>query len=176
VKKVTPSLGWEQEYFLIDKMMAASRPDITLTGRTLLGHSAAKGQQLDDHYFGSIPTRALNFMRELETECILLGIPVKTRHNEVAPNQFEVAPIFEEANLSVDHNALLMDVMGRVASRHNFKVLLHEKPFAGVNGSGKHNNWSIATDTGVNLLAPGKTPMSNLQFLTFFINTIKAIG
>ena len=175
VKKVTPSLGWEQEYFLIDKMMAASRPDITLTGRTLLGHSAAKGQQLDDHYFGSIPTRALNFMRELETECILLGIPVKTRHNEVAPNQFEVAPIFEEANLSVDHNALLMDVMGRVASRHNFKVLLHEKPFAGVNGSGKHNNWSIATDTGVNLLAPGKTPMSNLQFLTFFINTIKAV-
>ena len=175
VKKVTPSLGWEQEYFLIDKMMAASRPDITLTGRTLLGHSAAKGQQLDDHYFGSIPTRALNFMRELETECILLGIPVKTRHNEVAPNQFEVAPIFEEANLSVDHNALLMDVMGRVAFRHNFKVLLHEKPFAGVNGSGKHNNWSIATDTGVNLLAPGKTPMSNLQFLTFFINTIKAV-
>jgi len=175
VKKVTSSLGWEQEYFLIDKMMAASRPDIALTGRTLLGHSAAKGQQLDDHYFGSIPTRALNFMRELETECILLGIPVKTRHNEVAPNQFELAPIFEEANLSVDHNALLMDIMGRVAARHNFKVLLHEKPFAGVNGSGKHNNWSISTDTGVNLLSPGKTPMSNLQFLTFFINTIKAV-
>ncbi|PWH83085.1 glutamine synthetase type III [Algibacter marinivivus] len=175
VKKVTSSLGWEQEYFLIDKMMAASRPDITLTGRTLLGHSSAKGQQLDDHYFGSIPSRALNFMRELETECMLLGIPVKTRHNEVAPNQFELAPIYEEANLAVDHNALLMDIMGRVASRHNFKVLLHEKPFAGVNGSGKHNNWSLSTDKGVNLLAPGKTPMSNLQFLTFFINTIRAV-
>ncbi|WP_298536370.1 glutamine synthetase III [uncultured Algibacter sp.] len=175
VKKVTSSLGWEQEYFLVDKMLAASRPDITLTGRTLLGHSSAKGQQLDDHYFGSIPNRALNFMRELETECMFLGIPVKTRHNEVAPNQFELAPIFEEANLAVDHNSLLMDVMGRVASRHNFKVLLHEKPFAGVNGSGKHNNWSLSTDTGVNLLAPGKTPMSNLQFLTFFVNTIKAV-
>ncbi|WP_298239104.1 glutamine synthetase III [uncultured Algibacter sp.] len=175
VKKVTSSLGWEQEYFLIDKMMAASRPDITLTGRTLLGHSSAKGQQLDDHYFGSIPSRALNFMRELENECIVLGIPVKTRHNEVAPNQFELAPIYEEANLAVDHNSLLMDVMGRVASRHNFKVLLHEKPFAGVNGSGKHNNWSLTTDTGVNLLGPGKTPMSNLQFLTFFINTIKGV-
>jgi glutamine synthetase len=175
VKKVTSSLGWEQEYFLIDKMLAASRPDITLTGRTLLGHLSAKGQQLDDHYFGSIPNRALNFMRELETECMLLGIPVKTRHNEVAPNQFELAPIFEEANLAVDHNSLLMDIMGRVASRHNFKVLLHEKPFAGVNGSGKHNNWSLSTDTGVNLLSPGKTPMSNLQFLTFFINTIKAV-
>ncbi|MFD0991343.1 glutamine synthetase III [Mariniflexile jejuense] len=175
VKKVTSSLGWEQEYFLIDKLLAASRPDITLTGRTLLGHSSAKGQQLDDHYFGSIPNRALNFMRELETECMLLGIPVKTRHNEVAPNQFELAPIFEEANLAVDHNSLLMDIMGRVASRHNFKVLLHEKPFAGINGSGKHNNWSLSTDTGVNLLSPGKTPMSNLQFLTFFINTIKAV-
>lgn len=175
VKKVTSSLGWEQEYFLIDKMLAASRPDITLTGRTLLGHSSAKGQQLDDHYFGSIPNRALNFMRELETECMLLGIPVKTRHNEVAPNQFELAPIYEEANLAVDHNSLLMDIMGRVASRHNFKVLLHEKPFAGVNGSGKHNNWSLSTDTGVNLLGPGKTPMSNLQFLTFFITTIKAV-
>ncbi|WP_282121682.1 glutamine synthetase III family protein [Algibacter mikhailovii] len=175
VKKVTSSLGWEQEYFLIDKMLASSRPDITLTGRTLLGHSSAKGQQLDDHYFGSIPNRALNFMRDLEKECMLLGIPVKTRHNEVAPNQFELAPIFEEANLSVDHNSLLMDIMGRVASRHNFKVLLHEKPFAGVNGSGKHNNWSLSTDTGVNLLATGKTPMSNLQFLTFFINTIKAV-
>ncbi len=175
VKKVTSSLGWEQEYFLIDKLIAVSRPDIVLTGRTLLGHSAAKGQQLDDHYFGSIPNRALNFMRELEHECILLGIPIKTRHNEVAPNQFELASIYEEANLSVDHNALLMDIMGRVASRHNFKVLLHEKPFAGINGSGKHNNWSLATDTGINLLAPGKTPMSNLQFLTFFINTIKAV-
>ncbi|MBU2951560.1 glutamine synthetase III [Tamlana agarivorans] len=175
VKKVTSSLGWEQEYFLIDKMLAASRPDIMLTGRTLLGHSSAKGQQLDDHYFGSIPSRALNFMKDLEKECMLLGIPVKTRHNEVAPNQFEVAPIFEEANLAVDHNSLLMDIMGRVAARHNFKVLLHEKPFAGVNGSGKHNNWSLSTDTGVNLLAPGKTPMSSLQFLTFFINTIKAV-
>ncbi|APY10158.1 glutamine synthetase type III [Seonamhaeicola sp. S2-3] len=175
VKKVSSSLGWEQEYFLIDKLLAASRPDIALTGRTLLGHSSAKGQQLDDHYFGAIPNRALNFMRDLENECMLLGIPVKTRHNEVAPNQFELAPIFEEANLAVDHNALLMDVMGRVASRHNFKVLFHEKPFAGMNGSGKHNNWSLSTDTGVNLLAPGKTPMSNLQFLTFFVNTIKAV-
>ncbi len=176
VRKVTSSLGWEQEYFLIDKALAASRPDIILTGRTLVGHSPAKGQQLDDHYFGSIPTRALNFMRELETECMLLGIPVKTRHNEVAPNQFELAPIYEESNLAVDHNSLLMDVMGKVASRHNFKVLFHEKPFAGINGSGKHNNWSLATDTGVNLLSPGKTPMSNLQFLTFFINTIKAVN
>lgn len=175
VKKVTSSLGWEQEYFLIDKALANSRPDIVLTGRTLLGHSSAKGQQLDDHYFGSIPTRALNFMRDLETECMLVGIPVKTRHNEVAPNQFELAPIYEEANLAVDHNSLLMDMMGRVASRHDFKVLFHEKPFAGVNGSGKHNNWSLSTDTGVNLLAPGKTPMSNLQFLTFFINTIQAV-
>ena len=175
VKKVTASLGWEQEYFLIDKALANSRPDITLTGRTLLGHSPAKGQQLDDHYFGSIPSRALNFMRDLETECMLVGIPVKTRHNEVAPNQFELAPIYEECNLAVDHNSLLMDIMGKVASRHQLKVLLHEKPFAGVNGSGKHNNWSLSTDTGINLLAPGKTPMSNLQFLTFFINTIKAV-
>ncbi|MCB0485210.1 MAG: glutamine synthetase type III, partial [Flavobacteriaceae bacterium] len=175
VKKVTSSLGWEQEYFLVDSALAASRPDIILTGRTLLGHSPAKGQQLDDHYFGSIPNRALNFMRDLEHECMLLGIPVKTRHNEVAPNQFELAPIYEESNLAVDHNSLLMDVMGKVASRHNFKVLLHEKPFAGINGSGKHNNWSLATDTGVNLLSPGKTPMSNLQFLTFFVNTIKAV-
>jgi len=175
VKKVTSSLGWEQEYFLIDKALAASRPDITLTGRTLLGHSPAKGQQLDDHYFGSIPNRALNFMRDLEQECMLLGIPVKTRHNEVAPNQFELAPIYEESNLAVDHNSLLMDVMGKVASKHQFKVLLHEKPFAGINGSGKHNNWSLSTNTGVNLLAPGKTPMSTLQFLTFFVNTIKAV-
>ncbi|WP_299523324.1 glutamine synthetase III, partial [uncultured Lutibacter sp.] len=175
VKKVTSSLGWEQEYFLIDKSLANSRPDILLTGRTLLGHSPAKGQQLDDHYFGSIPTRALNYMRELEVECMLLGIPVKTRHNEVAPNQFELAPIYEEANLAVDHNSLLMDVMGRVASRHDLVLLLHEKPFAGVNGSGKHNNWSLSTDSGINLLSPGKTPMSNLQFLTFFINTIKAV-
>lgn len=176
VKKVTSSLGWEQEYFLVDKSLAASRPDICLTGRTLLGHSSAKGQQLDDHYFGSIPTRALNFMRDLETECMLLGIPVKTRHNEVAPNQFELAPIHEEGNLAVDHNSLLMDLMGKVASRHQLKVLLHEKPFAGINGSGKHNNWSLSTNTGINLLAPGKTPMRNLQFLTFFINTIKAVN
>ena len=175
VKKVTASLGWEQEYFLIDKALVASRPDIEMSGRTLLGHSSAKDQQLDDHYFGTIPARALNFMRELETESMLLGIPVKTRHNEVAPNQFELAPIYEEANLAVDHNSLVMDVMQKVANRHNFKVLFHEKPFAGVNGSGKHNNWSLSTDTGVNLLAPGKTPMSNLQFLTFFINTIKAV-
>lgn len=176
VKKVNTSLGWEQEYFLIDSALAASRPDIVQTGRTLLGHSAAKGQQLDDHYFGSIPARALAYMRDLEVECMLLGIPVKTRHNEVAPNQFELAPIYDEANLAVDHNSLLMDVMGKVSERHNFKVLFHEKPFAGVNGSGKHNNWSLSTDTGINLLGPGKTPMSNLQFLTFFINTIKAVN
>ena len=175
VKKVNASLGWEQEYFLIDSALAASRPDITLTGRTLLGHSPAKGQQLDDHYFGTIPNRAMSYMRDLETECMLLGIPVKTRHNEVAPNQFELAPIYEEANLAVDHNSLLMDVMEKIAERHSFKVLLHEKPFAGVNGSGKHNNWSLSTNTGVNLLSPGKTPMSNLQFLAFFINTIKAV-
>ena len=175
VKKVNASLGWEQEYFLIDRALAASRPDIQLTGRTLLGHSSAKGQQLDDHYFGTIPNRAMQYMRDLETECMLLGIPVKTRHNEVAPNQFELAPVYDEANLAVDHNSLLMDVMDKVAERHNFKVLFHEKPFAGVNGSGKHNNWSLSTNTGVNLLGPGKTPMSNLQFLTFFINTIKAV-
>jgi glutamine synthetase len=175
VKKVTATLGWEQEYFLVDSALAASRPDILLTGRTLLGHTSAKGQQLEDHYFGSIPTRVLNYMRDLENECMLLGVPVKTRHNEVAPNQFELAPIFEETNLAVDHNSLLMDVMQKVAERHDFKVLFHEKPFKGVNGSGKHNNWSLATDTGVNLLSPGKTPMSNLQFLTFFINTIKAV-
>ena len=176
VKKVTATLGWEQEYFLIDSALANSRPDISITGRTLLGHTSAKGQQLDDHYFGSIPSRALMYMRELEEECMLLGIPVKTRHNEVAPNQFELAPIFEETNLAVDHNSLLMDVMHKVGERHNFKVLFHEKPFKGVNGSGKHNNWSLATDTGVNLLAPGKTPKSNLQFLTFFINAIKAVS
>jgi glutamine synthetase len=175
VKKITPTLGWEQEYFLVDSALAASRPDLMATGRTLLGHTSAKGQQLDDHYFGSIPTRVLNYMRDLENHCMLLGIPVKTRHNEVAPNQFELAPIFEETNLAVDHNSLLMDVMQKVAERHDFKVLFHEKPFKGVNGSGKHNNWSLATDTGINLLSPGKTPMSNLQFLTFFINTIKAV-
>lgn len=175
VKKVTASLGWEQEYFLIDSALAASRPDILLTGRTVFGHSPAKGQQLDDHYFGTIPARALAYMRDLEHHCMLLGIPAKTRHNEVAPNQFELAPIYEEANLAVDHNALLMDIMQKIAKRHNFTVLMHEKPFAGVNGSGKHNNWSLSTNTGVNLLSPGKTPMSNLQFLTFFINTIKAV-
>ena len=175
VSKVNATLGWEQEYFLIDSALAASRPDIILTGRTLLGHSPAKGQQLDDHYFGSIPNRVMSFMRDLEQECMLLGIPVKTRHNEVAPNQFELAPIFEEANLAVDHNSLLMDVMEKVSKRHNYKVLFHEKPFEGINGSGKHNNWSLSTDTGVNLLSPGKTPMKNLQFLTFFVNTIKAV-
>ncbi|AZQ43963.1 glutamine synthetase III family protein [Nonlabens ponticola] len=175
VNKVNATLGWEQEYFLIDSALADSRPDLQLAGRTLLGHASAKGQQLDDHYFGSIPSRVMNFMRDMETECMLLGIPVKTRHNEVAPNQFELAPIFEEANLAVDHNSLLMDVMRKVASRHHFKVLFHEKPFAGVNGSGKHNNWSLSTNTGVNLLSPGSTPMKNLQFLTFFVNTIKAV-
>lgn len=176
VTKVNATLGWEQEYFLIDSALAASRPDISLAGRTLLGHSSAKGQQLDDHYFGSIPARVLNFMRHLETECMLLGIPVKTRHNEVAPNQFELAPIFEETNLAVDHNSLLMDLMHKIAEKHHFKVLFHEKPFANVNGSGKHNNWSLATNTGVNLLGPGSTPMKNLQFLTFFINTLKAVN
>ena len=175
VTKVNASLGWEQEYFLIDSALAASRPDINLTGRTLLGHSPAKGQQLDDHYFGSIPNRAMSFMRDLEQESMLLGIPVKTRHNEVAPNQYELAPIYEEANLAVDHNSLLMDVMEKLAGRHGFKVLFHEKPFAGINGSGKHNNWSLSTNTGVNLLSPGKTPMKNLQFLAFFVNTIKAV-
>lgn len=175
VAKVTATLGWEQEYFLVDKALAYSRPDIVLAGRTLLGHSPAKGQQLDDHYFGSIPNRVMAFMRDLEVECMKLGIPVKTRHNEVAPNQFELAPIFEEANLAVDHNSLIMDIMDKIADRHQFKVLFHEKPFAGINGSGKHNNWSLATDTGVNLLSPGSTPMKNLQFLTFFINTIKAV-
>ena len=173
--KVNATLGWEQEYFLIDEALASSRPDISITGRTLLGHAPAKGQQLDDHYFGSIPTRAMSFMRDLELTSMRLGIPVKTRHNEVAPNQFELAPIFEEANLAVDHNSLLMDVMGRVAKRHQFKVLFHEKPFAGINGSGKHNNWSLSTPEGTNLLSPGKTPMKNLQFLTFFVNTIKAV-
>jgi len=175
VSKVHATLGWEQEFFLIDTALAAARPDITLSGRTLLGHASAKGQQLDDHYFGSIPTRVLNYLKNLEQECLSLGIPVKTRHNEVAPNQFEIAPIFEEANLAVDHNSLLMDIMEKVAEKHKFKVLFHEKPFEGINGSGKHNNWSLATDTGVNLLSPGSTPMKNLQFLTFFVNTIKAV-
>lgn len=175
VRKVYATLGWEQEYFLLDKALGQSRMDIVMAGRTLVGSPAAKGQQLDDHYFGVIPSRALGFMSELEKECTKLGIPVKTRHNEVAPNQFELAPVHEEANLSVDHNLLLMDVMEEIADKHGFMVLFHEKPFAGVNGSGKHNNWSLATDTGVNLLSPGTTPMKNLQFLTFFVNTIKAV-
>ncbi|MHA6696823.1 glutamine synthetase III family protein [Chryseobacterium sp. A301] len=175
ITKVTPTLGWEQEYFLIDSALYQSRPDLIFTGRTLLGHSPAKGQQLDDHYFGSIPTRVMNFMKELEIECMKLGIPVTTRHNEVAPNQFELAPMFEETNVAVDHNSLLMDIMARVAHKHHFHILFHEKPFQGVNGSGKHNNWSLATDTGENLLSPGKNPKKNLQFLTFFVNTLKAV-
>jgi glutamine synthetase len=175
VTKVIATLGWEQEYFLVDQSLFNARPDLMMTGRALFGHAAAKGQQLEDHYFGSIPDRVTAFMRDFETESILLGIPVTTRHNEVAPNQFECAPMFEECNLANDHNLLLMDLMEKIAQKHNFRVLLHEKPFAGVNGSGKHNNWSLSTNTGVNLLAPGKNPKSNLQFLTFFVNTIKAI-
>ena len=175
VTKVISTLGWEQEYFLVDTALFNSRPDLMMTGRTVFGHIPAKGQQLEDHYFGSIPERVIAFMREFEVECLKLGVPIKTRHNEVAPNQFECAPIFEEANLAVDHNQLLMDIMDKIALKHKFKVLLHEKPFAGVNGSGKHNNWSLATNTGKNLLSPGKTPKTNLQFLTFFINTIKAV-
>ncbi len=175
VTKVNATLGWEQEYFLVDKSLTASRPDLVITGRTLTGHQPSKGQQLDDHYFGSIPSRVLAYMQELEYEAIKLGIPLKTRHNEVAPGQFEMAPVFEEANLSVDHNSLVMDLMPKIASKHDFVVLFHEKPFEGINGSGKHNNWSLSTSTGVNLLSPGKTPMSNLQFLTFFINTIAAV-
>lgn len=175
VTKVIATLGWEQEYFLVDTALYNARPDLAITGRTLFGHTPAKGQQLEDHYFGSIPERAFSFMRDLEQECLMLGIPIRTRHNEVAPNQFECAPIFEEANLAVDHNSLLMDVMEKVARRHNFRVLLHEKPFAGVNGSGKHNNWSLSTNTGKNLLSPGKNPKTNIQFLTFFINTVRAV-
>ena len=175
VSKITATLGWEQEYFVIDAAMANARPDIIMTGRTVFGHAPAKGQQLEDHYFGAIPERIYAFMRDYEQEAYKLGIPLRTRHNEVAPSQFECAPIYEEANLAVDHNTLLMDVMTRVAKRHSLVVLLHEKPFAGINGSGKHNNWSIATDTGINLLAPVKTPKTNLMFLTFFVNTIKAV-
>ena len=175
VTKVNATLGWEQEYFLIDQALFNARPDILMTGRALFGHAPAKGQQLEDHYFGSIPERVTEFMREFEMESLKLGIPVTTRHNEVAPNQFECAPIFEECNLANDHNLLLMDLMEKIARKHNFRVLFHEKPFAGVNGSGKHNNWSLGTNTGVNLLAPGKNPKSNLQFLTFFVNTINAI-
>jgi glutamine synthetase len=175
VTRVTPTLGWEQEYFVVDEGLFNARPDLVMCGRTVFGHSPAKGQQLEDHYFGSIPERVYAFMRDFENESYKLGIPLRTRHNEVAPAQFECAPIFEEVNLAVDHNTLLMDVMTRVAARHGLRVLLHEKPFAGINGSGKHNNWSMATDTGVNLLAPGKTPKTNLMFLTFFVNTIKAV-
>ena len=175
ITKVHATLGWEQEYFLVDSALYNARPDLVLTGRTLFGHAPAKGQQLDDHYFGSIPDRATAFMREFEYESHLLGIPVTTRHNEVAPNQFECAPMFEDVNIANDHNQLLMDVMEKVARKHNFRVLLHEKPFAGLNGSGKHNNWSLGTNNGINLLQPGKNPKSNLQFLTFFVNTIKAI-
>ena len=175
VTKVNATLGWEQEYFLIDGALANARPDLIMTGRAVFGHAPAKGQQLEDHYFGSIPDRVYAFMRDFEEESYRLGIPLRTRHNEVAPAQFECAPIYEEANLAVDHNTLLMDVMTRVARTHNLKVLLHEKPFKGINGSGKHNNWSMSTDTGVNLLAPGKTPKTNLMFLTFFVNVIKAV-
>jgi glutamine synthetase len=175
VIKVQNTLGWEQEYFLVDSSLYNARPDIAMTGRALFGHRPAKGQQLEDHYFGSIPERAMGYMKEFEYEAHLLGIPVTTRHNEVAPNQFEVAPMFEEANLANDHNQLLMDILEKVARKHNFRVLLHEKPFDGINGSGKHNNWALSTNTGVNLLKPGKNPKSNLQFLTFFINTVGAI-
>jgi glutamine synthetase len=175
VTKVNANLGWEQEYFLVDEALYMARPDLMLTGRTLMGHSASKDQQLDDHYFSSIPTRVFRFMEDLENESFKLGIPVKTRHNEVAPNQFELAPIYEELNLANDHNQMVMDLMKKIARRHNFAVLFHEKPFAGINGSGKHNNWSLSTDTGVNLFSPGKNPKSNLQFLTFVINTLKAL-
>jgi glutamine synthetase len=175
VTRVTATLGWEQEYFVIDEGLFNARPDLVMCGRTVYGHSSAKGQQLEDHYFGSIPERVYAFMRDYENESYKLGIPLRTRHNEVAPAQYECAPIFEEVSVGVDHNSLLMDVMDRVARRHKLRVLLHEKPFAGINGSGKHNNWSMATDTGVNLLAPGKTPKTNLMFLTFFVNTIKAV-
>ena len=175
VTKVISNLGWEQEYFLVDESLWAARPDLMLTGRTLMGHESAKNQQLDDHYFGSIPSRVLAFMTDLEQESLKLGIPVKTRHNEVAPNQFELAPIFEELNLANDHNLLLMSVMKRVARRHHFRVLLHEKPFKGINGSGKHNNWSLSTDTGINLFSPGKDGVSNLRFITLVVNTMKAV-
>lgn len=175
VTKVTPTLGWEQEYFVVDEALFNARPDLVLSGRTVFGHSPAKGQQLEDHYFGSIPERVYAFMRDFENESYKLGIPLRTRHNEVAPAQFECAPIFEEVAVAIDHNSLLMDVMDRVARRHRLRVLLHEKPFAGINGSGKHNNWSLATDTGVNLLAPGKTPKTNLMFLTFFTNVVRAV-
>jgi glutamine synthetase len=175
VKKVNANLGWEQEYFLVDKALYNARPDLALTGRTLMGHASAKDQQLEDHYFASIPTRVMAFMSELELEGHKLGIPLKTRHNEVAPNQFECAPIFEEANLANDHNQLVMDLMKHIAAKHNFAILLHEKPFSGINGSGKHNNWSLSTDTGVNLYSPAKNPKGNLLFLSFIVNTLKAV-
>ncbi len=176
VEQIIPTLGWEQEYFLIDKALFKARPDLILTGRTLLGHAPAKNQQLEDHYFGSIPPRVMAFMRDLEIEALKIGIPVKTRHNEVAPNQYEIAPVFEEVNLSVDHNTMIMDLMRKIAPKHDFEVLLHEKPFEFVNGSGKHNNWSLMTNTGINLLSPGNTPKRNLRFLTFFVNVIKAVN
>lgn len=175
INKVTASLGIEQEYFLVDMTLFNARPDLQLTGRTLFGHMSAKGQQLEDHYFGSIPERVMAFMVELEQEALKLGIPLKTRHNEVAPSQFECAPMYEEMNLAIDHNQLLLNLMEQVALRHQFKVLIHEKPYAGINGSGKHNNWSLVTNTGVNLLSPGKTPKTNLMFLTFFVSTIMAV-
>ena len=175
INKISVNLGWEQEYFLVDSALYNARPDLCLTGRTLMGHSSAKDQQLDDHYFGSIPQRVICFMKDLEIECHKLGIPIKTCHNEVAPNQFEIAPIFEDANLSNDHNQLVMDLMKRIANKHNFNVLFHEKPFSGINGSGKHNNWSLQTDTGVNLFAPGKNPKANMLFLTFIVNTVMMV-
>ncbi len=175
ITKVIANLGWEQEYFLVDRALYEARSDLSLTGRTLLGHASAKDQQLEDHYFSSIPERVLAFMQDFEIEAYKLGIPIKTRHNEVAPNQFECAPVYEECNLAVDHNLLMMDLAKKIAKKHNFVVLFHEKPFAGINGSGKHNNWSLSTNTGVNLLSPGKNPKSNLQFLTFLVNTIISV-
>ena len=175
VKKVTSNLGWEQEYFLVDEGLYAARPDLLLTGRTLMGHDSAKNQQMDDHYFGSIPERVAAFMRDLEIQALELGVPCKTRHNEVAPNQFELAPIFEETNLAVDHNMMLMSLMKKIARKHGFRVLLHEKPFAGINGSGKHNNWSLSTDNGILLHAPGKTPEANLRFATFIVETLMGV-
>ena len=175
VKKVYAYLGWEQEYFLVDEGLYAARPDLLLTGRTLMGHESSKNQQLEDHYFGAIPTRVLAFMKELEIEALKLGIPLKTRHNEVAPNQFELAPIFEECNLANDHNLLVMALMRKISRKHGFRVLLHEKPFKGINGSGKHNNWSLGTNTGILLMAPGKTPEENLRFITFIVNVLMAV-
>ncbi|WP_303026111.1 glutamine synthetase III, partial [uncultured Parabacteroides sp.] len=175
VKKIYAYLGWEQEYFLVDEGLYAARPDLLLTGRTLMGHESSKNQQLEDHYFGAIPTRVMEFMKDLEMESLKLGIPVKTRHNEVAPNQFELAPIFEECNLANDHNLLVMALMRKISRKHGFRVLLHEKPFKGVNGSGKHNNWSLGTDTGILLMAPGKTPEENLRFITFIVNVLMAV-